>query len=124
MPFLALLLYTFMIKYTLMIHYVMPRIAVLAIAALIVGMLSSAFNLQVLGQLNETSSRNTTGTTNQNNGANPINITGSIPLSSTITNALSSNVKTPLNEAVLTAQKAVGHGDIGILAAIKRISCI
>jgi len=105
-----------------MIHYLMPRIAVLAIAALTVGMLLSAFNLQVSGQLNETSSRNTTGTTNQNNGANPINITGSIPLSSTITNALSSNVKTPLNEAVLTAQKAVGSNSSAILGFVRPLN--
>src|SRR5947209_1376053 len=122
MPNMALLLYTFMIKYTLMIHYLMPRIAVLAIAALTIGMLLSTFNLQVSGQLNGTSSKNTTGTTNQNYGANPINITGSIPLSSTITNALSSNVKTPLNEAVLTAQKAVGSNSSAILGFLRPLN--
>jgi hypothetical protein len=122
MPYLALPLYTFMIKYTLMIHYLVPRIAVLAIAALTVGMLLSTFNLQVSGQLNGTSSKNTTGTTNQNYGANPINITGSIPLSSTITNALSSNVKTSLNEAVLTAQKAVGSNSSAILGFLRPLN--
>jgi hypothetical protein len=122
MPNMALLLYTFMIKYTLMIHYLMPRIAVLAIAALTIGMLLSTFNLQVSGQLNGTSSKNTTRTTNQNYGANPINITGSILLSSTIANALSSNVKTPLNEAVLTAQKAVGSNSSAILGFLRPLN--
>jgi hypothetical protein len=114
MPNMSLRLYTLVITYALMKRDLMSRIAVLAITVLTVGMLLSAFNSQVSGQLNSTSSKNTTRTTNQHNVANPINITGSIPLRSTITNALSSNVKTPLNEAVLIAQKAVGSNSSAI----------
>lgn len=116
---MSLYLYTLVTMYALMKQNLMSRIAVLAITGLTVGMLLSAFNSQVSGQLNITSSKNTTRTTNQHNVANPINFTGSIPLSSTITNAFSSNVKTPLNEAVLTAQKAVGSNSSAILGYLR-----
>ena len=119
---MSLLLYTFMIRYTLMRYDLMPRIAVIAIAALTVGLLLSAFNLQVSAQFNGSSPKNTTGTTNRSNSTNPINITGSIPLSSTITNALTSNIKTPLNEAVLIAQKAVGSNSSAILGFLRPLN--
>jgi hypothetical protein len=122
MPNMSLCLYTLVTTSTLMKQDLMSRIAVLAIAGLSVGLLLGAFNSQASGQLNSTSSKNTTSTTNLNKVANPINITGSIPLSSTITNALSSNVKTPLNEAVLTAQKAVGSNSSAILGFLRPLN--
>jgi hypothetical protein len=122
MPNVSLCLYTFVTTYALMKQDLMSRIAVLAITGLTVGMLLTAFNSQASGQLNSTSSKNTTRTTNQHNVANPINITGSIPLRSTITNALSSNVKTPLNEAVLIAQKAVGSNSSAILGFLRPLN--
>src|SRR5689334_14747603 len=96
-------------------HDIKSTISILAIAALAIGMILTAFSSEVLGQGNSTRSKNTAAAkptspiVNQGNvpNASP-NVTGSIPLSSTISGAISSKVKTTLSEAVLTAQKAVG----------------
>lgn len=94
----------------LTMYMVKSTISILAATALAVGMLLTAFNTEVLGQINNTSFKNAIATapTNQKNVSSAINITGSISLRSTINGAISSKVKIPLSEAVLTAQKAVG----------------
>ena len=51
-----------------------------------------------------------------------INITGSIPLGSTISNAISSKVKTNLSDAVTIAQKAVGSNTSATLAFIRPLN--
>jgi hypothetical protein len=50
------------------------------------------------------------------------NITGSIPLRSSISSALSSKVKTTLNNAVTIAQKAVGTNTSATLAFIRSLN--
>lgn len=87
------------------------RLAIIAVAAFAVGMLLTAYNYEASGQVNDTSSKNTSTTkipSNQPNAPKTINFTGSIPLRLIIKSAISSKVKTTLNDAVLTAQKAVG----------------
>jgi hypothetical protein len=102
--------------------------AVIVVAG--VTLFTAAFSSEVLGQGNSTSSKNTTAaakptspTVNQGNVPNaPPNITGSIPLGSTISGALSSKVKTTLSEAVLTAQKAVGSNSSSTSAFIRPLN--
>src|SRR5919199_6515321 len=69
-------------------------------------LLTAAVSTQVLAQTttNSTASKNVTTASTT---ASPLsNITGSIPLHSTISEAISSKVKTNLTEAVIIAQKA------------------
>jgi len=51
-----------------------------------------------------------------------INITGSIPLGSTISNTISSKVKINLSDAVTIAQKAVGSNTSATLAFIRPLN--
>jgi uncharacterized membrane protein YkoI len=92
-------------------HNIKSRLSMIAVAAFTVGMLLTAYNYEASGQVNGTSSKNNAVAktpSNQHNAPKAINITGSIPLKPTIKSAISSKVKTSLNDAVLTAQKAVG----------------
>jgi hypothetical protein len=99
-----------------------------AAAALAIGLLLTAFHSEVLGQINITNSKNTTtaakpSTTAQGNLPNALpNITGSIPLGSTISGAISSKVKTTLSEATITAQKTIGTNSSATLAFIRPIN--
>ncbi|MGB0028493.1 MAG: PepSY domain-containing protein, partial [Nitrososphaeraceae archaeon] len=52
----------------------------------------------------------------------PFNITGSIPLGSTISGAISSKVKTTLSDAALVAQKAVGSNTSATLALLRPLN--
>jgi hypothetical protein len=64
------------------------------------------------------------GSANQGNAlTNALpNITGSIPLGSTIMGAISSKVKTTLSDAVITAQKTVGSNSSATLAFIRPLN--
>lgn len=109
---------------------------VLAYGAIVVAavlLMTAAVSSQVLAQTttNSTASKNattavTTATSpNQRSlsNASPLsNITGSIPLRSTISEAISSKVKTNLSDAVTIAQKAVGTNTSATLAFIRPLN--
>jgi hypothetical protein len=105
--------------------------AAIVVAASII--LSAAASSKVLAQVssstgakNNTTKAATAATPRSTNQANlPTalpNITGSIPLGSTITGAISSKVKTALSDAVITAQKAVGSNTFATLAFIRPLN--
>ncbi|MFL6507080.1 MAG: PepSY domain-containing protein [Nitrososphaeraceae archaeon] len=92
-------------------------------------LLTAAVSSAVLAQTSSTGSKNaataaTTTSPNQRNlpNASPVNITGSIPLGSTISSAISSKVKTNLSDAVIIAQKAVGSNTSATLAFIRPLN--
>jgi hypothetical protein len=58
----------------------------------------------------------------QKNAPATINVTGSIPLKSTINTAIFSRIKTTLNDAVLATQKAVGTNTSTTLAFTRPLS--
>jgi uncharacterized membrane protein YkoI len=99
------------------------------IVAAAVILLTATISSGVLAQGVNTTSRNaTTGvaTPNSPNQANSIsnsprlpNITGSIPLRNTISEALSSKVKASLSNAIDTAQKSVGPNTSATLGLIR-----
>ncbi|MFL6365339.1 MAG: PepSY domain-containing protein [Nitrososphaeraceae archaeon] len=105
---------------------------VLAYGAIFVAailLLTAAVSSAVLAQTSSTGSKNaataaTTTSPNQRNlpNASPVNITGSIPLGSTISSAISSKVKTNLSDAVIIAQKAVGSNTSATLAFIRPLN--
>ena len=107
---------------------------VLAYGAIFVAailLLTAAVSSAVLAQTSNSGSKNattavTTATSpNQRNlsNASPLsNITGSIPLRSTISEAISSKVKTNLSDAVTIAQKAVGTNTSATLAFIRPLN--
>jgi hypothetical protein len=97
---------------------------VVAAAILLTATVSSG----VLAQGVNTASRNaTTGTktttpTTSNQANNLPNITGSIPLRSTISGALSSKVKTSLSDAIGIAQKSVGPNTSATLGLLRPLN--
>ena len=97
---------------------------VVAAAILLTATVSSG----VLAQGINTASRNaTTGTktttpTTPNQANNLPNITGSIPLRSTISGALSSKVKTSLSDAIGIAQKSVGPNTSATLGLLRPLN--
>lgn len=93
---------------------------VVAAAILLTATVSSA----VLAQGVNTASKNaTTGTTTSPNQANNLpNITGSIPLRTTISGALSSKVKTSLIDAIGIAQKSVGTNTSSTLGLLRPLN--
>ena len=108
---------------------------VLAYGAIVIAavILMAAVSSEVLAQTttNNTASKNatsaaTTATSpNQRNlsNASPIaNITGSISLRSTISEAISSKVKTNLNDAITIAQKSVGTNTSATLAFLRPLN--
>jgi hypothetical protein len=112
-----------------------PRIVsknVLAYGAIVVAailLLTAAVSSAVLAQTSSAGSKNattaaTTTSPNQRNlpNASPVNITGSIPLGSTISSAISSKVKTDLSDAVTIAQRAVGSNTSATLAFIRPLN--
>src|SRR5919197_3603509 len=104
--------------------------AIVVIAAVL--LMAAAVSSEVLAQTttNNTASKNTAAATtatrpNQPNLPNtsPIaNITGSIPLRPTISEAISSKVKTSLSDAITIAQKAVGANTSATLAFIRPLN--
>jgi uncharacterized membrane protein YkoI len=108
---------------------------VLAYGAIVIAavvLMTAAVSSEVLAQTttNSTASKNataaaTTATSpNQRNlpNASTVNITGSIPLRSTISEAISSKVKTSLSDATTIAQKAVGTNTSATLAFIRPLN--
>jgi uncharacterized membrane protein YkoI len=102
-----------------------------AIVIAAVLLMTAAVSSEVLAQTttNSTASKNATSTAttaspNQRNlpNASPINITGSIPLRSTISEAISSKIKTNLSDAVTIAQRAVGTNTSATLAFIRLLN--
>jgi uncharacterized membrane protein YkoI len=103
----------------------------IAAVVLSIGLLLTAFHSEALAQISSSSSKNattaakpsTTGSPKQGNLPNALpSITGSIPLGSTITGAISSKVKTTLSEAITTAQKTVGSNSSATLAFIRPLN--
>jgi uncharacterized membrane protein YkoI len=100
----------------------------LTYGAIVIGavlLMTAAVSSEVLAQTttNSTASKNATTVTspNQPNASN-INITGSIPLHFTISEAIYSKVKTALSDAVAIAQKAVGSNTSATLAFIRPLN--
>jgi Peptidase propeptide and YPEB domain len=91
--------------------------------AIVVGatiLLTASVSSGVLAQGVNSPSGNATTTPNQVN--NLPNITGSIPLRSTISQALLPKVKTSLSDAIVIAQKAVGSNTSATLAFIRPLN--
>jgi uncharacterized membrane protein YkoI len=112
---------------------VSKKVLLYAVIVVVAGvtLLTAAVNSEVLAQGNSTGSKNnpttsttsTTAGTKQGNLPNALpNITGSIPLGSTISGAISSKVKTTLSEAIVTAQKTVGSNSSATLAFIRPLN--
>ncbi|MGC2382242.1 MAG: PepSY domain-containing protein [Nitrososphaeraceae archaeon] len=98
-----------------------------AIIVAAVILLTAAASSEVLAQGIGAGSKNaTTAATSPSQGnlsnASPFNITGSIPLRSTISGAIASKVKTTLSDAVLVAQKAVGSNTSATLALLRPLN--
>jgi uncharacterized membrane protein YkoI len=100
-----------------------------AIAVAAVVLLTATVSAQVLAQTttNSTASKNATSAattaTNERSNISPLaNITGSIPLRSTISEAISSKVKTNLSDAITIAQKAVGTNTSATLAFVRPLN--
>ena len=90
-----------------------------AIIVAAVSLLTATISSGVLAQgVNSTPGNATTTSPNQANSNLPI-ITGSIPLRSTISGALSSKVKTSLGDAIGIAQKAVGPNTSATLGILR-----
>ena len=90
-----------------------------AIVITAVSNLTAIVSSGVLAQgVNPTSGNANTTSPNQANSNLP-NITGSIPLRSTISGALSSKVKTSLADAIGIAQKAVGPNTSSVLGILR-----
>src|ERR1051325_3342051 len=91
---------------------------VIAAAVLLTGAVSS----EVLAQTTTNSTASKNATTASTSTTALSNITGSIPLRSTINNALSSKVKTTLNDAITIAQKSAGTNTSATLAFIRPLN--
>jgi uncharacterized membrane protein YkoI len=93
-----------------------------AIVVAAVSLLTATISSGVLAQgVNSTPGNATTTNPNQANSNLP-NITGSIPLRSTISGALSSKVKTTLSDAIGIAQKAVGSNTLATLGILRPLN--
>ena len=93
-----------------------------AIIVAAVSLLTATISSGVLAQgVNSAPGNATTASPNQVNNNLP-NITGSIPLRSTISGALSSKIKTSLSDAIGIAQKAVGTNTSATLAFIRPLN--
>jgi uncharacterized membrane protein YkoI len=112
-------------------HDIKSTTFTIAAVVLAIALLLTAFHSEALGQISSSSSKNataaakpsTTGSPKQGNLPNALpSITGSIPLSSTISGAISSKVKTTLSEAITTAQKTVGSNSSATLAFIRPLN--
>lgn len=93
-----------------------------AVVAAAVSLLTATVSSGVLAQgVNSTPGNATTTRPNQANNNLP-NITGSIPLRSTISEALSSKIKTTLSDAIGVAQKAVGPNSSASLGILRPLN--
>ena len=92
-----------------------------AIVVAAVSLLTTTVSSGVLAQGVSSTPGNATTSPKQANSNLP-NITGSIPLTSTISGALSSKVKTSLSDAVGIAQKAVGPNTSATLGILRPLN--
>jgi hypothetical protein len=93
-----------------------------AVVVAAVSLLTATVSSGVLAQgVNSTPRNATTTSPNQANNNLP-NITGSIPLRSTISGALSSKIKTTLSDAIGVAQKAVGPNSSASLGILRPLN--
>ena len=84
------------------------------VSSTLVGLIySSQF---VIAQVNNTTASPTVETVNRTQKQQQVNITGSIPLQSTISQALRSEIQVPMAEAITTAQNTAG-GNSSVIAA-------
>jgi uncharacterized membrane protein YkoI len=84
------------------------------VSGILVGL---TYNSQfVLAQVNDTTTSPTVETANRTEKQQQVNITGSIPLQSTISQALRSEIQVPMAEAITTAQNTAG-GNSSVVAA-------
>src|ERR687886_1560952 len=81
-----------------------------------------AASSEVLAQTTTNSTASKNATTASTTASPLSNITGSIPLRSTISSALSSKVKTTLNDAITIAQKSAGTNTSATLAFIRPLN--
>ena len=85
-----------------------------AVSSILVGLIySSQF---VMAQVNNTTASPTVETANRAEKQQQLNITVSIPLQSTISQALRSEIQVPMAEAITTAQNTAG-GNSSVVAA-------
>ena len=85
-------------------------------------LLTATVSSGVLAQGVNSASGNATTTPNQANNNNLPNITGTIPLGSTISQALFPKVKTSLNDAIVIAQKSVGPNNSATLGLLRPLN--
>ncbi len=103
-------------------HFAKTSFVIAAATALAIGTLVSVLNSEAFAQVNSTGSNASSigpKVGSQKILVNPINFTGSIPLSSTVNKAISSVIKVPLIEAISTAQKLVGSNSSATLAVLR-----
>jgi uncharacterized membrane protein YkoI len=88
----------------------MYTLAVLTVTAAAVFVTYNYSGYLAMAQANNTSTQVTQDTANitKKQEQQQVNITGSIPIQSTISQALRSEIQVPMNEALTTAQNAVG----------------
>jgi uncharacterized membrane protein YkoI len=87
------------------------------VSGILVGL---TYNSQfVLAQVNDTTTSPTVETANRTEKQQQVKMTGSIPLQSTISQALRSEIQVPMTEAITTAQSTVG-GNSSVVAAFLR----
>ena len=89
-------------------------LGVAAVSSTLVGLIySSQF---VIAQVNNTTASPTVETVNRTQKQQQVNITGSIPLQSTISQALRSEIQVPMAEAITTAQNTAGENSSVVAA--------
>jgi hypothetical protein len=95
-----------------------------AAITLVTGMLAVSVDSQASAQVSNSSSNATLAAkaTNPKSFRNVINITGTVPLGSTINKALTSEIKTTLTDAISIAQKFVGSNSSATLALLRPLS--
>src|SRR5919112_2249864 len=85
-----------------------------AVSGILVGL--SFISKPVVAQVNNTTSSPAPETVNRTEKSQQVNITGSIPLQSTINQALRSEIQVPMSEAIAMAQNTAG-GNSSVIAA-------
>ncbi|HEY6884793.1 MAG TPA: hypothetical protein VI278_12240 [Nitrososphaeraceae archaeon] len=106
-------------KKLLMYGAIVVAAAILLTATVSSGVLAQGVNT---ASRNATTDTKTTTPTTPNQANNLPNITGSIPLRSTISGALSSKVKTSLSDAIGIAQKSVGPNTSATLGLLRPLN--
>jgi predicted PurR-regulated permease PerM len=96
-------------------------LGVLTVTAAVVFVTYNYSGYFALAQVNNTSTQATQGTANitkkQQQEQQQVNITDSIPIQSTISQALRSEIQIPMDEALTIAQNVVGTNSSSVIAA-------